>query len=533
MSIRNAGTLLCLCFFALQCTCSRPPNVLLVVADDLGYGDVAFTPVESGEELDTPFLNQLAETGVVLDQLYGGPQCTPSRSSLLTGKYPSTIGMQHKVATLRLRYALPLKEKTIGEHLQELGYSTHLVGKWHLGSPSWENTPTYRGFDTFYGYHGGAQNYYTHMAGPSHLRGLDFWNGTTPDHGARGTYSTWLFGNETCRIIEGSAAEPERPWFIMLSYQAVHGPMQAPPQYIKNYKGRGLTTEREIFGGMTTAMDDSLRGVFEALETSGQKDQTLVVFLSDNGGPVEGHSTNFPLRGGKHTLWEGGVRLAGFMHGSMIHNAGKHFQGLMHIADLLPTIADAAGGKGKGAEEAANEIDGISQWQAIVNGKQSKRTEVLLNYDPVTNDNWWGGYAGIRVGDLKLLAGDPGQPSGWCKPVVHNCRPTPELPRIQSCCRDMRVPSNPHSGYRLFNLTLDPTERVDLALRYPELVEKLRERLQYYIDNAAEPLNGTPEQRQIDPRSNPNRFGGVWTPWLEHGNASSLYIRTAKFQVTD
>ena len=533
MSTRNAPMLLCLCFFALQCACSRPPNVLLVVADDLGYGDVAFTPVDSGEELDTPFLNRLAETGVVLDQLYGGPQCTPSRSSLLTGKYPSTIGMQHKVATLRLRYALPLEEKTIGQHLQELGYSTHLVGKWHVGSSSWENTPTYRGFDTFYGYHGGAQNYYTHMAGPSHLRGLDFWNGTTPAHDARGTYSTWLFGNETSRIIESSAAEPERPWFIMLSYQAVHGPMQAPPQYVENYKERGLTPEREVFGGMTTAMDDSLRGVFESLETSGQKDQTLVVFLSDNGGPVEGHSTNFPLRGGKHTLWEGGVRLAGFMHGPMIQNTGKHFQGLMHIADLLPTIVDAAGVKGKGADQTANKIDGISQWQAIVNDQQSQRTEVLLNYDPVTNDNWWGGYAGIRVGDLKLLVGDPGQPSGWCKPIVHDCRPTPELPRIESCCRDMRVPSDPHSGYRLFNLTLDPSERLDLALRYPELVAKLKERLQYYIDNAAEPLNGTPEQRRIDPRSNPNRFGGVWTPWLDRENASSFYIRTANFQATD
>eukprot|EP00041_Stephanoeca_diplocostata_P035653 m.1265026 g.1265026 ORF g.1265026 m.1265026 type:complete len:291 (+) comp24737_c0_seq1:139-1011(+) len=198
------------------------PHILFVVADDWGYNDVGF----HGSEIKTPFIDSLAKKGIIFSNYYGHSICTPSRSSIMTGRYASHTGMQHSYLLTGTDVNLPAKFKTMADHLNELGYVSHNVGKWHLGFETAAFTPLGRGFKSYFGYLSGGEDYFTHTAGNF----LDLHDNDKPAYNFGGDYSTILFANKTIDVV--LAHKTTAPLFMYLAFQAVHSPLQAPPQYV-------------------------------------------------------------------------------------------------------------------------------------------------------------------------------------------------------------------------------------------------------------------------------------------------------------
>ncbi|MBW2233373.1 MAG: sulfatase-like hydrolase/transferase, partial [Deltaproteobacteria bacterium] len=266
----------------------RPPNILLIVADDLGFDDL---PAEARDDDSTSNLDRLAAESTRFDRFYtAGAVCSPTRASLLTGRYPQRFGFRYPPR------GLPSEITTLPELLHDRGYVTHHVGKWHIGSQPASVRPNAQGFDTFFGF--------------LHARSLTP-NGPgyhdprlVRDEGSPKPYEghlTEILTEETIRLIE--SASTERPWLINLWYFAPHEPIEPPGQPGGATQGDGVTAYRELIG----AMDAGIGRILEALRATGQSDRTVVVFISDNGSPETRH--NRPLLGGKTQFFEGGTRV--------------------------------------------------------------------------------------------------------------------------------------------------------------------------------------------------------------------------------
>ena len=262
---------------------------------------------------------------MILDQYYAQPKCSPSRAALMTGLYPYKMSLQRGAIGDFRPMGLPTVIKTLPEMLRSAGYSTHLVGKWHLGYCHPDYTPIRRGFDTFYGMMSQQSDHYTREQAVNKYMGsgYDHWRDGNVTYEGAGLYSTNLWEEETVRLV--NSRNSSTPWFIELSLTAAHSPFQVPERFSDIYRaGRSRPTgsKEEVSAwengilrrGMVTAIDESVGRIMEALRASGQHDNTLVVFSSDNGsGMKEG---NKPLRGKKGEIFEGGVRVPAFVTGS-------------------------------------------------------------------------------------------------------------------------------------------------------------------------------------------------------------------------
>ncbi|KAK3762415.1 hypothetical protein RRG08_061665 [Elysia crispata] len=379
---------------------SQKPHIILIVADDLGYNDVSF---HGSDQIPTPNIDFLGYNGVILNNYYVSPICTPTRSALMTGRHPIHTGMEHKVIMGSMPYGLPLSETILPQYLNQLGYQSHIVGKWHLGMFKWEYTPLYRGFKSHMGHYQGRHDYYTHTYETSLDEwGLDLrrkkellWNCT-------GQYSTTLFRDEAVRIIhEHNVSEP---LFLYLPFQAVHSGnkngvhLQAPKSYIDKFSYIE-NADRRTYAAMVSALDDAVGDVYDMLNSRGMLANSIIVFTTDNGGPANGFdnnaASNFPLRGLKDTLWEGGVRGVGLIHSPLIVRQGYVSNKMLHVCDWLPTLISAAGGKH--LLENVTSLDGVDAWEMLSHDGEAVRSEMLHNIDP------WVGKAALRVGDYKLL----------------------------------------------------------------------------------------------------------------------------------
>ena len=261
----------------------KRPHILVIMADDMGWNDVGFRD----SEMYTPNIDKMASEGVMLNYSYMQQVCTPSRAAFLTGVYPFKMGLQHSVLSAMQNASVPLRYDFFPEHLQREGYKTHMVGKWHLGFCNFNMTPTYRGFDTFYGKYNGEGDYFTHI---SKKNGYDLHKdeGTslTIDWSANGTYSTHLFTDKTIEILENH--DQSQPVFIFLSYQAVHGPLQVPQYYVDKFCANVSTgVNRTVHCAMMAAMDEGIGNVTSALDRLGFSDNLITLFVSDNGGPTK------------------------------------------------------------------------------------------------------------------------------------------------------------------------------------------------------------------------------------------------------
>lgn len=316
------------------------PNLLLILADDMGYGDMGLT---GSELIKTPQLDALARSGVFCSQGYvPSAVCSPSRAGLLTGRDPRRFGYEGNLNANAANYAtrpellgLPPGEHTLGDHLRAAGYTTGLVGKWHLGlQPAFH--PNERGFDHFCGMLSGGHTYFPKTDDNKLER-----NGN-PLTEFSSAYLTTFFTDEALRFID--SAETDKPWFLFLSYNAPHTPMEATEEDLARY-AHIEDQKRRTYAAMMHSLDANVGRVIAHLEQTGARETTLVVFLSDNGGATNNGSWNGALSGAKGTLLEGGVRVPFFLSWPGTLPAGGTHEAPVSGLDLLPTFLAAADSK--------------------------------------------------------------------------------------------------------------------------------------------------------------------------------------------
>ncbi|KAK3108902.1 hypothetical protein FSP39_018311 [Pinctada imbricata] len=367
-----------LLYFAILSLCSaKPRNILFIVADDLGWNDVGF----HNPDMITPNIDKLAYSGIILNKSYVQPVCTPSRNSWMSGYYPFRSGLQHGALLPKQAVCAPLNRTFLPQELKKLDYATHMIGKWHLGFCSWDCTPTYRGFDSFFGYYNGAEDYYSHVI----QKGKDFRADKIPVE-ADGEYSAHLYAKKAQKIIQDHNLN--HSLFLYLPFQSVHEPIQVPKKYEDMYEHIKNKNRRQ-YSGMVTAMDEAIGNITQALKDRNMFDDTLILFTADNGGWPTFAGNNYPLRGSKITIFEGGTRAASFITGSGIDAKNKTYDGMLHAVDWMPTLVAAAGGSISNPD-----MDGINQWDNIRNLRPSDRTGFVYNLDdkfPPVN-----GHAAIR-----------------------------------------------------------------------------------------------------------------------------------------
>ena len=300
------------------------PNILVILADDLGYRDVGF---QGATEIETPHLDRIAAAGVVFSNGYVAyPLCVPSRAALMSGRYPARFG-----------YELPHSERTFAAYLQEAGYRTGIVGKWHLGATPMHH-PLNRGFDYFYGFTGGGHDYFRIDVTVSPLR--EYLLPLNDGRGASG-FSGYLTDALTDRAVDFVSAGREEPFFLYLSYNAPHTPLQAPAETINKYR-HVQDEQRRAYLAMIDALDHNVGRVLAALQAAGRWDNTLTFFLSDNGGagPWADHG---PLRGGKGSVFEGGIRVPFAASWPARWAGGTTFEPMVISLDVAATALAAAG----------------------------------------------------------------------------------------------------------------------------------------------------------------------------------------------
>jgi len=421
---------------------SSRPNIVHIVADDLGWKDVGFNGCA---DIKTPNLDSLAAEGARFTQFYVQPMCTPTRACLMTGRYPFRYGLQTAVIPSVSAYGLDKDEWLMPQALKEAGYDTAIIGKWHLGHADKAHWPKQRGFDYQYGAMIGELDYYTHEEHGV----LDWFRDNEPvrEEG----YTTDLLADDAVRLIERHDAS--RPLYLYLAFNAPHTPYQAPQELIDRYASIQDPTRR-TYAAMVTSLDDAIGRVVKALDAKKIRGNTLILFHSDNGGPrnkmftgvmadvsqINLPADNGPYREGKGTLYEGGTRVCALANWPG-HVAPGVVDGLIHAVDIYPTLAGLA----QASTSKCKPLDGLDAWPTISAGKPSQRTEIVYNVEPFRG--------AVRQGDWKLL---------W----------RTLLP----------------SSVEMFDLAKDPSEKDNQAAAHPEIVLKLQQRLEALSKEAAKPL---------------------------------------------
>jgi arylsulfatase A-like enzyme len=439
---------------ALAASAAAPrPHVVFLLADDLGSLDVGWR----GGEIQTPHLDKLARAGASLEQFYVQPVCSPTRAALLTGRYPMRLGLQVGVVRPWAKYGMPLDERTLPQALREAGYETAIVGKWHLGSFDAAYLPTRRGFDHQFGHYFGAIDYFTHVRDGKHDWYRD--DKESRDEG----YLTHLIAREAVRLIR--ERDKSKPLFLYVAFNAVHAPHQVPEAYKKPYAH--LKEPRRTYAGMVAAMDEAVGQITAAIDDAGMRTNTLFIFSSDNGGPRPGIVTsNGPLRAGKATLYEGGVRVAAFATWDDRIKPGSKVNAALHITDWYPTLLKLAGA----SLDQKLPIDGRDAWPAITAGAPSPHDEILLNSAP--------NRGALRVGDWKLVVnGSAKDDETDDSRATSPNDPKPQVQRVKA------------DDVELFNLADDPGEKKNLASERPEKTKELRARYAAFARQAVPPKN--------------------------------------------
>lgn len=562
--------LLATLFLLLQGVWAKnPAHILFVVIDDAGFSDFSYKGEMyniSGPLFPTPVMDGLALSGVRLESYYVHALCSPSRGAFLSGRYAYTTGGNAEVIVDGVPDQLPTNIRMIPSLLAEANWTSAAYGKWDLGMTSWGCTPMCRGFNHHSGFYNAFNDYYTHKVGDGLDLRLDF----APDKNQTGVYSTTLFGARASDWVTTQIKAGAPHTFQYLAFQAIHAPSQATQASLDACTNIPLNQPvRRIACAQMSAVDTALGGVVETYKSLGIWEDTLVVVSTDNGGNTDTGGGNYPLRGMKATMFEGGVRGLGFVSGAGLSPSvkGTVSHELYSLVDWLPTFLDIAGVPLSEAAKAMHPtyqppppaLDGMSIWASLSQGTPSPRTWALLYLDPF---NCFVGHSpipckvpgqgAIRVGRYKLINGHAGAyqgttnvssqfcggrdgdapptipalnvtaatsppfcPTGWVMPpggaggAESGIRPPPGEP---SCTTTpcLLPPTSPllTGGTWLFDVVSDMMEEHDLAATLPDVVAELQARLQA-INATNIPQDSSPH----DPASDPSKFGGVWTPW--------------------
>jgi arylsulfatase A-like enzyme len=454
--IRLLAAVSCLLPFTATAAETAKPNVLVIVADDLGYGDIG---VHGGKVVPTPHIDELAASGVRCTNGYvSAPYCSPARAGLLTGRYQTRFGHEFNPhvgdeATL----GLPLDERTITDRLRSAGYRTAAFGKWHLGfSPA--HHPQSRGFDEFFGFLVGGHNFLLHKdAAPK------FGSAHSHDMIYRGRdvqkldgYTTDLFTDEALAFMRRDEA---KPWLVYLAFNAVHTPLEIADKLRDRIPDSVTDPARRGYLSLLLGLDDAIGRVRSHLRESGQEKNTLVFFVGDNGGsgrkPFFAYNTgvNTPLRGDKGQTLEGGIRVPFFVSWPGRLSAGTTYDAPVCAIDILPTACAVAG------IDAPAHADGVNLLPYLTGGKSGTPHERLF---------WrFGPQKAVRQGDWKLVDR-----------------------------RDFEAKTN--SGWQLYNLSQDIAEEQNLAAAHPQRVAELSRAWDEWNARNITPIwRGTPNE---DPR---------------------------------
>lgn len=400
------------------------PNIVVIIPDDLGWADAGY----HGSEIRTPNIDKLAAESVRFKQHYVMATCTPTRVGLMTGRYPSRYGV------LSPAYGKIFDDDTVTlpMALREKGYATHISGKWHMGSPP-ECTPLKYGFDTSYGYFAGQIDPYTHL----YKTGVRSWH-RNDEYLEEEGHATDLITDEAVSIIE---SDHDKPFFLYVAYSVPHFPLDEPEEWTSKYKGIE-NASRRLFAASVTHMDYGIGRIIHALERKKLRKDTLVLFVSDNGGQKSWHSkdqykgryadkphtvlgNNLPLRGWKGDLFEGGIRVPGFVNWpDVLKPADVDIP--VHIVDWMPTLCKLTGY----SPQRDLKWDGRNIMPFVRRRKTTRQDKSLYWKTP--------GAAAVRLGKWKLIVNKSG------------------------------------SEKMLFDLAADPYEKKDLAREHPEIVEKLK-----------------------------------------------------------
>ena len=444
---------------------AQQPNVIIIVADDLGWADVGF----HGGEIETPALDRLAREGAELDRFYTTPICSPTRAALMTGRDPMRLGVAYAVFLPWSVAGVHPDEHFMPQSFQAAGYQTALVGKWHLGHAQETYHPNQRGFEHFYGHLHTETGYFPPFGVQG---GKDFQlNGKTIDPQG---YETFIMADEAARYIR--ERDTQKPFFLYMPFIAPHTPLEAPQELIDKYQDTGFKREpsrspsdtthtiskimlqddaRPVFSAVVDAMDQAIAKVLNTLDDEGIADNTIVMFFSDNGGAVYsvGGAYNAPLRGGKGETFEGGIRVVATLRWPAKIPAGSKVQSILSVMDVFPTIAAAAGvePQNKRKFDGRNMLNAVLENEYIALKKPLKfasETPIKGQFALTAFDEQWKLVQEIRQG---LLSAD-----------VKNY---------------------------LFNIKEDPYEYNNLASAHPKIVRKFAAQIRDW--RMLYPVNGT------------------------------------------
>ncbi|EGD79285.1 hypothetical protein PTSG_12912 [Salpingoeca rosetta] len=509
---------------------NQPPHILMVLVDDLGWADVGYH--RSGphkSDIQTPTIDKLVSQGIALERHYVHKVCSPTRASFQSGRLP-VHGIDGQVVLCAPRAGIPENMTTVAQHLNKAGYASHFVGKWDVGMATPSHTPHGRGYNTSLNYFGhanwmwnqdewqGSQNNVSHRPpckAPDCFK--DFWDTDRPAHNLSGTlYEEQLFVQRITDIIE--AHDPSQPLFLTYASKVAHYPLQAPIEYQQQFANIEPPSRR-VYHAMVKYLDDNLYYITTLMQKKGMWNNTLMVFSSDNGGPVmafdgdcdashpsrgymcyngEAGANNYPLRGGKYSFFEGGIRVNAFVSGGLIpaDQRGSNRTGIMHIADWYATFCALAGVDPTDHRAAAANlppIDSHNMWPYLAGqARFSPRDTVLVDRDVLV------------FGDYKLLLGASNPMANWSGPAYPNATTaTSPISRYTLNCSDPGC---------LFNVVEDPEERHDLAEEKPDILKLMKFTLTE-LAKSIFPYNPGP----VDPqcmKTAETKYDGFYGPWL-------------------
>jgi len=377
------------CKMKSQQSKAEKPNIIIILADDLGWGDVGF----HGSEIMTPNLDKLAGEGVILNHFYTAPVCSPTRAGLMTGRYPNRFGLRETVVPPWSEFGVDLDEKSLPAYLKAAGYDHRVaLGKWHLGHAKKEFLPLERGFTHFYGHYNGAIDYFTHIR-EGELDWHNDWE-TSRDKG----YSTDLISDEAVRNIKEFSKDS--PFFMYVAYNAPHGPLQAKKEDLLLYgfdeskptigkkngegsRGKG-NTQRQTYSAMVTNMDRGIGRILDELKSQGIENNTLVLFFSDNGAAPEGGGSSGILRGTKFQEWDGGVRSSAVIKWPDGFKGGKRIEQVTGYIDVLPTLMDVVNIE----DNSPKPLDGMNILPVLTSEKEEFQRDFYLGYGSILFDEW-------------------------------------------------------------------------------------------------------------------------------------------------
>jgi arylsulfatase A-like enzyme len=424
---------------------ASPPNIVILLADDLGWADVGC----HGSEIRTPNIDRLASQGMQLDRFYAFPLCSPTRSALMTARSPIRLGIVYATVEPFDSHGVPVEEHFFSQSLKEAGYETAMAGKWHLGHTHLKFLPNSRGFDHSYGCLNGRIDYYT----KDREGGYDWHRDgkTVREEG----YSTEQIGRVAARLIR--SRDRRKPLFLYVPFNAPHMPLHAPPKFIDDYAGV-KDDSRRAFCAMTAYLDSAVGQILGAIDDEGLRENTIVLFFSDNGGPTQSGARNTPLRGGKRTAFEGGIRVPAVLRWPARIKPGSRSAQVATVLDLFPTLCAAAGVTPRNRLP----LDGKNVWASIASGKAEPREDLFFG---------------------------TGSGSKFLYSVLHG-----EWKLVREISR-----KDGRAANYLFRIADDPEEKSDLAAGHPDLVRELARKIDRW--RAMYPRDASSIQRRMRRRA--------------------------------